>query len=229
MISEKIMCNLGKFADWFIEDNFSYIRLFGCYIPPHSLPQFLPYRLVCKEVAYQTVAGGISKELKVSQKNVWPTFPIQVGMFTLLDFGHSKVEVVALEYVKLVDIEIKNHDPHEIVENHLAQFNMKRYIHEDSLYDDKFRGVRSYEEVQSRFQTCPPDQQAHFLSFQKHRRNNLLKILQGESKPMPYSQETKPVGSKPSFSTKHKVEEVPKSPETLFQEIKTSLSGLNYP
>ena len=81
--------------------------------------------MVCREVAYQTVARGINKELKVAQKKVWPTFPIQVGMFTLLDFGHSKFEVTALEDVKLVDIEFKKHDPHNIVENHLAQFNMK--------------------------------------------------------------------------------------------------------
>jgi hypothetical protein len=66
------------------------------------------------------VAGGISKEMKAAQKNVWSTFPIQVGMFTLLDLGHSKVEVAALEDFKLVDIKFKKHDPHKIVENHLA-------------------------------------------------------------------------------------------------------------
>jgi len=100
--------------------------------------------MVCIEVAYQTV-GGINKELKEAQKNVWPSFPIQVGMFTLVYFGHSKVEAAALEDVTLVDIEFKRHDPHKIVENHLAQYNMKRYINEDSPYDDMFRGVRSYE------------------------------------------------------------------------------------
>jgi hypothetical protein len=46
-------------------------------------------------------------------------------MFTLLDFFHSKVKVAALEDVKLADIKFKNHDPHKIMENHLAQFNMK--------------------------------------------------------------------------------------------------------
>jgi hypothetical protein len=63
--------------------------------------------------------------LKESQKKVWLTFPIQVGMFTLLDFGHSKDEATSLEDVKLVDIEFKKHDPHKIVDNNLAQFNMK--------------------------------------------------------------------------------------------------------
>ena len=79
--------------------------------------------------------GGINKELKETQKNVWLTFPIQVDMFSLLDFGHSKVESAALEDFKLVDIEFKRHDPHKIVENHMAQFNMKRYTHEKSAYE----------------------------------------------------------------------------------------------
>jgi hypothetical protein len=72
-------------------------------------------------------------------------FPIQVGMFTLLYFGHSKVEATTLEDVKLVDIEFKKHDSHKIMENHLDQYNMKRYNHGDSPYDEMFMGVISYE------------------------------------------------------------------------------------
>jgi hypothetical protein len=184
------MGNLGTIADWCIEQNFSYISVFDCFISSHALPKFFPDRLVCREVAYQIVAGGIAKDLKVAQKKVWPTFPIQVGMFTLLDFGHSKVEAAAFEDVKLVDIEFKRHDPHRMAENHLTHFNMKIYIHENSPYDNVFRGARSYEEVKNIFQTLPPDQQAGFLSFQNHIRNNLPKILQGESKPIPSSHET---------------------------------------
>ena len=119
-ISEHIMGNLGTIADWYNEHNFSYIRVFECFIYPRALPKLFPDRLVCREVAYQTMAGGIAKDLKVAQKNVWPNFPIHVGMFTLLDFGHSKFKVAALEDFKLVGIEFKKHDPHKIVENHLA-------------------------------------------------------------------------------------------------------------
>jgi hypothetical protein len=68
----------------------------------------------------------------VSHKRVWPKFPIRVGVFSLSDFGHAKIEDSSLEDIKLVDIDYKRHDPHMVVENHLAQFNMKRYIHEDS-------------------------------------------------------------------------------------------------
>jgi hypothetical protein len=63
-ISEKIMGNLKTVVDWFIKENFSYVRVFGCSISPHSLPNFLLDRLLCREVAYQIVIGGIGKELK---------------------------------------------------------------------------------------------------------------------------------------------------------------------
>jgi hypothetical protein len=178
-ISERIMGNMGKIADWFIEENFSYIRVFGCSVPPHVLLIFLPNRLVCREVAYRTITGGINKELKVALKKVWPTFPLQVGMFTLLEFGHSKVDVVALENVKLVDIAFKRHNPYKIVENHLAQYNMKRYVHENSPHDEVFRGVRSYKEVSNIFQALSSDQHASFFSFQRHKQNSLPKVLQG--------------------------------------------------
>jgi hypothetical protein len=187
------MGNLGKIVDWFIEENFSYIRVFGCSVPSHALPRFLPDRLV----AYQIVTGGINKKLKSTHKKVWPIFPLKAGMFSLLDFGHSKVEAATLEDVKLVDIEFKRHDPHGIVENHLAQYNMKRYIHEHSPHDEIFRGAMSYEEILNRVQTLSVDQHANFFSFQRHRRNNFPKVLQGESISISSTQETIP----PSFET----------------------------
>ena len=84
------------------------------------------------------VLGGISKELKIVQKNVWPSFPLQIGTFSLLDFGHSKVEFAALEEIKLVSIEFKKHDSQKVMGNHMARCNLKRYEHEDSPHDDIF-------------------------------------------------------------------------------------------
>jgi hypothetical protein len=119
-ISEQIIGNLGAIAYWYIEENFSYIRFFCCYASSRALPIFLPDRLVCREVAYQTVSAGITKELKAAQKRVWPTYPIQVGVFSLSDFGHTKVEASTLDDITLSTIEFKKHDPHKVVENHLA-------------------------------------------------------------------------------------------------------------
>jgi hypothetical protein len=180
-ISDTVVANLDKVADWYIEEHFSYIRVFGCSVPPYALPQFLPDRLVCREVARQTVLGGISKELKAVQKKVWPSFPLQIGVFSLLDFSHSKVEVVALEEIKLVNIEFKKHDPQKVVGNHMASCNLKKYEHEESPQDEVFRGVRSYQEVLSRVRALSPDKMVDFYNFQKHRRSSLPKYYKGKT------------------------------------------------
>jgi hypothetical protein len=137
-ISDKVLVNLGKVADRYIEEHFSYIRFFGCSVPPYALPHFLLDRLVCREVARQTVLGRISKELKSVQKRVWPSFPLSIGSFSLLDFSHSKVEVAALEEIKFVNIEFKKHDPQRVMGNHMASCNLKKYEHEDSPHDKMF-------------------------------------------------------------------------------------------
>jgi hypothetical protein len=72
-ISNTIIENLKSVVDWFIEENFSYVRVYGCSILPHALPKILPDRLICREVAYQLVNGGIGLELKAQQKKAWPS------------------------------------------------------------------------------------------------------------------------------------------------------------
>jgi len=64
IIPEEIIGNLGAIADWYIEERFSYIRVFGFFTSPHALPMFLLDKVVCRELAYQTVSRGITKELK---------------------------------------------------------------------------------------------------------------------------------------------------------------------
>jgi hypothetical protein len=142
-ISDRIVANLGKITDWYIEEHFSYIRVFGCSVPPHALPNFLPDRLLCREVAYQTVTGGIIKELKVPRRRCG-----QPSRFRLVHF-HYNTSVIqsrgcALEDIKLVNIEFKKHDPQKIMGNHLALYNLKKYEHEYSPQDEIFWGARSY-------------------------------------------------------------------------------------
>jgi hypothetical protein len=79
--------------------------------------------------------------------------------------GHSKVEVAALEEVKLVYLEHRKHDPYQIVGSHMAHYGMKAYEHEESPHDDIFKGVKTYEEVLDRVQTLPSNLQTSFLTF----------------------------------------------------------------
>jgi hypothetical protein len=58
-ILESVIGNLKEVVDWFIEENFSYIRVFECSIPPHALPKFLPDKLVCRDVDHQIITGSM--------------------------------------------------------------------------------------------------------------------------------------------------------------------------
>jgi hypothetical protein len=44
---------------WFIDDEFSYIIIYGCEGSPHILPIYVPDRLALQEISYQTVNVGI--------------------------------------------------------------------------------------------------------------------------------------------------------------------------
>jgi hypothetical protein len=117
---------------------------------------------VCREVAHQIVIGGIGIELKMSQKQSWPVFSIQIGKFSLLNLGHSKVEAVVLQEVKLVYLKHMKHDSYQLVGKHMTHYNMKAHEHEKSPCDNLFKGTRTYEEVLERVQTLSYELQASF-------------------------------------------------------------------
>jgi hypothetical protein len=89
-ISDSIAENLSRVVDWYVEEEFSYIRVFDASIPPHALPLFIPDRLSYHEIARQTMIDGISKELKGFSKKVWPPFTTHLNTYYLLDFKHAK-------------------------------------------------------------------------------------------------------------------------------------------
>jgi hypothetical protein len=121
-------------------------------------------------------------------------FPIQIGKFSLLNLGHPKVEAAALEEVKLVELEHRKHDPYQLVRKHMAHYNMKAYEHENSPWDDMFKGTKTYKEVLERVQTFSSHLKASFWTFQKNRWSGLPKVLQGEEITLPQEQETTPPG-----------------------------------
>jgi hypothetical protein len=164
---------------------------------------------VCREVAHQIVTGGIGIELKSAQKKSWPVFLVQIGKFSLLNLGHSKVEVAVLEEVKLVNLENRKHDPYQLVGKKMSHCNMKAYEHEKSPYDELFKGTKTYEEVLERVQTLSSDLQYSFQTFQKHRRSGLPKVLQGETITPPWEQEYTPPGFGQETQGKVNPEEFP--------------------
>jgi hypothetical protein len=85
-ISDSVATSLSSVADWYLEAEFSYIRVFGTSVPPYALPLFLPDKLLCREIARQSVLGGISKELKGVSKKGMATLPYSYRCIFLVRF-----------------------------------------------------------------------------------------------------------------------------------------------
>jgi hypothetical protein len=125
-------------------------------------------------------------------------------VYSLLDFGHAKAKAMALEEMKLVDIEFKKHDPSKVVSNHLASHGLKRYEHEDSPHDEIFWGAKSFSKVLIQIQDLQPKDMAEFLKFQELRRSCLPYILQGEAPKLPVTKNMESKGAKDSSPDREK-------------------------
>lgn len=80
-MSPEVESDLLRVGNWFSEESFTYIRVYGSLVNPHVLPLLIPNKLLSREITYQTVGNGISKFLNESSKNMWPSFPAQFSIF----------------------------------------------------------------------------------------------------------------------------------------------------
>ena len=87
----------------------------------------------------------------------------------------------------------------------MAHYNMKSYEHEESPWDDVFKGTKSYKEVLERVHTLSSDLQVSFRTFQKNRQSGLPQVLQGEEITLPQEQESIPPGFKQEPQKKENV------------------------
>jgi hypothetical protein len=220
-ISNNIVTNLSSIADWYVEEKFSYLRVFKASVPPHALPFFILDKLTCHKVARKTVIGCVSKELKGYSKKVWPSFPVHFNSYSLLDFWHAKAEAAALEDLNLVSIEYKKHDPQRVVSNHLENFRLKRFEHDNSPSDEIFRGARSYEEILARIKFLAPEERAYVLKFQEDRHSCRPAVLRGEGPSMLEAKQKDVEGSKDVTPDQGKNQDGEEQMKNLEVEIKT--------
>jgi hypothetical protein len=89
-ISQEALATLKNIADWYMGKYYTYIRVYGNYEAPHLLPKYVLDRLLIWEIPYQTIETGITSFLSSNSKKLWPTFPINIGGYTLLNGPHAR-------------------------------------------------------------------------------------------------------------------------------------------
>jgi hypothetical protein len=148
--NQDTMNAIKEIGDWFINEEFSYIRIFGCEGPPHLFPGYVPDMLALKEIAYHIVVVDIAVTLAKNLKKQWPNFPISLGIYTLSNPKHAQKEIESLDRIWLAHGDFKRHDPIEVVIKHYAMVKRKTYIHEHNPFDIVFQGVMHFHEVRQR-------------------------------------------------------------------------------
>ena len=108
--SDKAKAELSSIGDWFGEEKFTYIRIFGSIVEPHVLYLIVPDKLLAQEISYQLTVQGISRALNNSKKRMWPPFPFNCGHFTLNDFKHAEKEVAKIKGCKFATIPRRQYD-----------------------------------------------------------------------------------------------------------------------
>jgi hypothetical protein len=54
-LSKKEKNILTCIGNWYLEEKYTYLRIYGAMIPPHVLPIYVPDSLVIEEICYQNV------------------------------------------------------------------------------------------------------------------------------------------------------------------------------
>lgn len=80
-MSQEAMDYLTRVGNWFEEELFTYIKVWGNLAHPHVFALFIPNKLICREVAYHIVSCKITKVLREYSKKAWTIFPLKFGIF----------------------------------------------------------------------------------------------------------------------------------------------------
>jgi hypothetical protein len=126
---------------------YSYIRVYGTTRTPHLLPCFLLDCLLMRDISYQTMGSGITSLLLISNKNIWPVFPIHIGNYTISNNPHAIKEAETLQELHLFLGDPKGHEPNDLAVSQVRFVGFTHSnIHVVDFEEDRFRGVLWYEQ-----------------------------------------------------------------------------------
>lgn len=125
IISLEDEIDLLPVGNYFGEELFTYILVFGSLSNPHFLPLYVPYKLLAWEIRYKTVGNGISRVLKEFNKKVCHVFPLHCGMYTLENFKHVAIEINSIIEFNFPTIPNRYYNPHQTVKMVTAQSSIR--------------------------------------------------------------------------------------------------------
>ena len=100
-----------QYGDWYMTPNIVYIRIEGSTKDPHWLPHFVPDILLLHKTTYQIYVNGVVVSLHKNKKDIWPSFPLSIGVHRIENFKQVNDEVGILASFKFKEVSFRRHDP----------------------------------------------------------------------------------------------------------------------
>ena len=185
--SKEAATDLLVVGKYFVEQWFTYIRVYGSTTDPHALPLYVSNKLLAREIAHQIVRKGLTKTLKDNKKSLWPPFPIRCGSFSLENFNHANKELLNLESLRFHTLPKRQFDPEKVAQNVTIALKVKPFIHEAHEFEDFLQSAESFKQA---FDWGKVNlSHGDFERFQEFRNQRLetiqLHFLRTNDKPMP--------------------------------------------
>lgn len=80
----------------------------------------------------------MTRNLKDSKKQLWPTFPLHCDTYSLHDFRHSEKEADKTKDLSLAIIPKRQYDPNKASSNFTTEMKVNKFLHEEDEFDDLF-------------------------------------------------------------------------------------------
>jgi len=89
----------------------------------------------------------MTRNPKDFKKQVWPSFPLCCGTYTLHDFMHAEKEAEKTKDLNLAVIPKRQYDPKKVAYNFTNQVKISKFIHEEDELDDLFALAQLFSQV----------------------------------------------------------------------------------
>jgi hypothetical protein len=152
-ITEEAKGILKYIGNWYLQEKFTYFRIYGVVASPHLLPIYVPNKLVLSEIAYQTILQGFNSLLvKDVKKKLFIPYNFYVGYYKNFQIliMLSKKGNLMLEFI-FQQGQFRRHDPQGLVPKYCNYISWPwHYTHE--ICDDEliYQDIDSWNEVEGR-------------------------------------------------------------------------------
>jgi len=89
--SKKTMRLIKNIGNYYLQEDYTYLRIYGVIASPHIFPKFVPNRLILSEISYQTILQGFNASLaKDARKITFIPYYIYLGHYVLVECKERK-------------------------------------------------------------------------------------------------------------------------------------------